>query len=135
MTVLDRFVVYKFLRWRWLSFPLMMRCKAGLRPSRPTNCVRITKQRTESLKKRAHGKILESRTLFGIYPPIIAVRSRSGVDVIIRPLRLWCFLWRFGPLLCDARAICGTRWRGVTGHTSLYDRKCIHVQYTDIMRL
>ena len=58
---------------------------------------------------RAHGKIIESlrRILFGIYPPKIAVWSRSGVDVIgkLSGLKAMVFLWQFARLLCDARAI------------------------------
>ena len=51
-----------------------------------------------------HGKIVERPTLFGIYPPKIAVWSRSGVAVIgnFSGLKAVVFLWRFGPLLCDA---------------------------------
>ena len=53
---------------------------------------------------------MESRTLFGIYPPKIVVWSPSGVDVIgnLSGLEAVVFLWRFGSLLRDARAICGT---------------------------
>ena len=76
-------------------------------------------------KRRAHGKIIKSRTLFGIYSPKIAVRSRSGVDVIgnLSGLKAVVFLWRFGPLLCDATAVCATRSPRVTSLSSLYERK------------
>ena len=49
---------------------------------------------------RAHGKIIESRTLIGMYPPKIAVWSRSGGDVVgnLSGLKAVVFLWRFGPL-------------------------------------
>ena len=68
------------------------------------------------------GKIIESRTLFGIYPPKIVVWSWSGVDVIgnLSGLKAVVFLWRFGPLVRDARAICGTRSPRVTSLSSLY---------------
>ena len=68
---------------------------------------------------------MESQTLFEIYPPKFAVWSRSGVDVIgnLSGLKAVVFLWRVGPLLCDAKAICGTRSpRVTTGSSSLlYD--------------
>ena len=49
--------------------------------------------------------------------------SRSGVDVIgnLSGLKAVVFLWRFGPLLCDARAICGTRSPRVTSLSSFYE--------------
>ena len=67
-------------------------------------------------------KIIESRT-FRIYPPKIAVWSQCGVDVIgnLSGLKAVVFLWRFGPLLCYARVICGTRSPRVTSLSSLYD--------------
>ena len=79
-------------------------------------------QRTSHTSNRAHGKITERQTLFGLYPPKITVWSRSGVDVIgnLSGLKAVVFLWRFGPLLCDARAICSTRSPRVTSLSSLY---------------
>ena len=64
-------------------------------------------------------------SLFRIYPSKIALRSRSAVDVIgnLSGLEAVVFLWRFGPLLCNARAICGTRSPRVTTVSSLYDGK------------
>ena len=58
-------------------------------------------------KRPAHGKIIDSRTLFGIYPLKIGVRSWSGVDVIgnLSGLKAVVFLWRYGPL-------CGTQFVG-----------------------
>ena len=49
--------------------------------------------------------------------------SRCGVAVIgnLSGLKAVVFLWRFGPLLCDARAICGTGSPRVTSLSSLYD--------------
>ena len=49
----------------------------------------------------------------------------AGVDVIgnLSGPKAVVFLWRFGPLLCVARAIRGTRSPRVTSLSSLYDRK------------
>ena len=41
------------------------------------------------------------------------IGNLSGLKAVV-------FLWRFGPLLCDARAICGTRSPRVTSLSSLY---------------
>ena len=72
-----------------------------------------------------HGKIIESRRLFGIYPPKIAVWSQCGVDEIgnLSGPKAVVFLWRFGPLLCDARAIRRTRSPRVTSLSSFYEGK------------
>ena len=79
----------------------------------------VAAQRVERMKT------IKSRSLFGIYPSKIAARSRSCVDVIgnLSGLKAVVFLWRIGPLLCDARAICGTRSPRVTSLSSLYEGK------------
>ena len=46
-------------------------------------------------------------------------------------LRAVVFLWRFGPLLCDARAICGTSSPRVTSLSSLYEGQSSCVEESD----
>ena len=58
-------------------------------------------------------------------PAFSKTRSRSEVDVIgnLSWLKAVVFLWRFGALFRDARAICGTRSPRVTSLSSLYEGK------------
>ena len=60
-----------------------------------------------------------------VYVPKIVLWSQCGVEVIenLSGPKAVVFLWQFGPLLCDVRAIRGTRSPRVTSLSSLYDGK------------